>query len=241
MAAPTQFAAYYAPLVAVYGSGVVPDGVTGSPFNAGDPPATKLAAINAWTVPGPDRLVPVSDAVDYLRLNGLWLPIKAAAATGEVGAAAAVDIVSDLRISTIDFNAPIVSMLLGDLQRANLLSVDNANALIAMKKAVMPWWQSVGLFWAPTTFDLIAAGLLANTTYWTYSIKSQGFDQDSKNIVVNIGYQQVLADGVTPTTMGAADSINSPTLTPADIAQKALTRIVNVFLPRDAALAALSN
>jgi hypothetical protein len=77
-------------------------------------------------------------------------------------------------------------------------------------------------------------------TYWTYSIKSQGFDQDSKNIVVNIGYQQVLADGVTPTTMGAADSISSATLASSDIMQKALTRIVNVFLPRDAALAALT-
>ena len=48
--------------------------------------AAKLAALNAETVSGPRKTVPIGDVVTYLRTNALWLPIKAAQATS-VGAA----------------------------------------------------------------------------------------------------------------------------------------------------------
>lgn len=118
----------------------------------------KLAAINAKTVAGPDRLVQISDVMSYLRENGLWLPIKAAQASN-VGAAAAVDLNGDSRAVTIDFSKPIVGQMLALLVSGNLLSQAQSDAITAMKNTTMPWWQANGYTSDFNVNDVVAGGL----------------------------------------------------------------------------------
>lgn len=120
----------------------------------------KLAQINALTVVGPAQPVSIVDAVTYLRRHGLWLPIKAAAASGaSMGAAAAVDLNDDPRAGSIDFSLPIVQMMVGDLIDKNLLSKDQAGDLAALGASSLPWWQASGYSSSIGTGDLEAAGL----------------------------------------------------------------------------------
>jgi len=119
----------------------------------------KLAEINALTVQGPSRPVPIADVMTYLRSNNLWLPIKASAAGGtSVGAAAAVDLNSDLRMQTIDMTLPLVSTMLADLVTHTLLTQDQANTLVAMGTPQIPWWQANGYTSPFNANDLEAAG-----------------------------------------------------------------------------------
>lgn len=120
----------------------------------------KLAAVNAMTVAGSDQLVSIADVMSYLRENGLWLPIKAAAGSNQA-AAAAVDIAGDLRAQTIDFNLPLVKMLLTALVASGLLTQANADALAAMKNTTQLWWQVKGYSSPFSENDLIAAGGLS--------------------------------------------------------------------------------
>lgn len=128
------------------------------PSVTGDSTAVKLAALNAMTAAGPDQKVLIVDATNYLRINGVWLGIKAAAGTVPA-AAAAVDIVQDLRQDTLDFSLPIIPYLVGALVTAELITQDQADGLTALKNTIVPWWQANGY---PREFDLgdiAAAGL----------------------------------------------------------------------------------
>lgn len=104
------------------------------------------------------------------------------------------------------------------------------------------WWRSVGLFQQPNHYDLIAAGIVTvNPTFWTYTAKNKRFDPGSKNNLIDIAYQQFGSDGITATTKTASDTLSAVTLTDNDVYMQALRRIVNVFLPGDDSLAALTS
>ena len=125
-----------------------------------------LAAINALTVASPNRPVSISQVMAYLRENGLWLPIKAAAAAGtSIGAMAALDLNQDLRQTTIDFSLPLVVTMLADLVSHDLLTKEQSDALVAMGMPQVPWWQAPvsegggGLSSPVSVYDLAAAGV----------------------------------------------------------------------------------
>lgn len=116
------------------------------------------AAMQAETIGAPDRVVPIAEVMDYLRTNGLWLPIKAAAVAGtSIGAAAAVDLNDDLRFQTIDFNRPIVGAMLADLVAKSLLTQAQSDALVAMKTQTRPFARDEG---DTITADVIARARL---------------------------------------------------------------------------------
>lgn len=118
----------------------------------------KLAEINALKVPGPTKLVAIIDVMNYLRSAGAWLTIKAAAGTN-LGALAAVDLNSDPRAVTMDFDLPIVGQMIGALVSANLLSAQQAADLVAMKNPLVPWWKANGYSGEFNSNDITAAGL----------------------------------------------------------------------------------
>jgi hypothetical protein len=125
----------------------------------------KIAAVNALTVAGPRKPVQIADVMTYLRSNALWLPIKAAAAAGtSAGAEAAVDLNSDMRMQTIDFDLPIVAGMLADLVSKALLTQAQSDALNALANTTIPWWQATvaqggcGLSSPVGANDLAAAG-----------------------------------------------------------------------------------
>jgi hypothetical protein len=96
------------------------------------------------TVPTADRLVPILDITDYLRSNGLWLPIKAAAAQGNGAAAAAVDLNDDVRAQTLDMSLPIVAQMLAALVTAELLTQAQSDAIVALKTQSVPFARLLG-------------------------------------------------------------------------------------------------
>lgn len=118
----------------------------------------KLAALNAMTVAGPNAPVDVVTATNYMRQNGTWYAIKAAAGSNQA-AFAAVDLVNDLRVQTIDFSLPIVVQMGAMLVSANLMTQAQWDGLMALSKTTIPWWQSVGLNSPVGIGDLEATGL----------------------------------------------------------------------------------
>lgn len=127
----------------------------------------RVAAINGEIVKTGRAAVPISGVMTRLRSEGVWLPIKAAAASGEsVGAAAAVDLNSDLRMQTIDFDLPIVGQMLADLVQHSLLTQAQADALNAMGDVCDPWWMANGYASPITMSELEAAGLAPKPQEW---------------------------------------------------------------------------
>lgn len=128
--------------------------------------ATKLATVNALTVPGPNVPVPVLEVMTYLRTNNLWLAIKAATGTS-TGAAAAVDYNDDVRVQTLDVSLPIVQSMLADLVTHSLLTQQQADEIKALGAPSVPWWQASvangggGLSSPVTAPDLVGAGGLS--------------------------------------------------------------------------------
>lgn len=101
--------------------------------------------INAEENKGPDKPVSIVDAVNYLRLLGLWLPIRQAAnAETSIGAMAALDIMQDLRQQSIQFSSSIVQSMFSDLMAKGLLTADNVAALEAMGHTTLFGWQVLG-------------------------------------------------------------------------------------------------
>lgn len=134
--------------------------------------ADKLAEINALTVAGPRKPVPIAEVMDYLRTNNLWLPIKQSAAklaagdtTASLGAAAAVDLNDDMRMQNINFDLQIVQEMLADLVAHNLLSQAHSDALNAMGNSTVPWWQANGYKRQISKGDVVVAGLDSATGY----------------------------------------------------------------------------
>lgn len=115
----------------------------------------KLDQVNALTVAGSRQMVPIAAVMGYLRANNLWLPIRAAQASSE-GAAAAVDYNTDPRTVSIDFDLPIVQLMLDDLVAHDLLSTEQRAELDAMASSQLPWWQNAGFTSPIGTGDLEA-------------------------------------------------------------------------------------
>lgn len=155
--------AYYDALIAAWnGATQPPAGVTGAALT-GLTTAQKLAAVNGWTVVGPNVPIPVLQVMTYLRTNNLWMAIKAATATSN-GAAAAVDYNSDPRVQTLDVSLAIVQGMLADLVTHTLLTQAQSDAIKAMGSPLLPWWQASvaagggGLSGPVSNPDLVAAG-----------------------------------------------------------------------------------
>jgi hypothetical protein len=119
--------------------------------------ATKLAAVNAATVAGPNVPVPVLQVMTYLRTNNLWMGVKASQTPG---AMAAVDYNSDPRVQTLDVSLLIVRGMLADLVTHTLLTQAQADAIVAMGTPPVPWWQANGYSRAFDLGDINAAGLV---------------------------------------------------------------------------------
>lgn len=116
------------------------------------------ATLNAKTVAGPDRQVPIIVLTKYLREAGAWLPIRAAAVAGtSQGAIAAVDYNSDLRAATIDMDAPIVAAMLADLVGHGLLTQAQSDAMVALKATTIPYLSTLGWSVNVTAADVAAA------------------------------------------------------------------------------------
>lgn len=113
----------------------------------------KLEQLNAETVSGPRRIVPIATVMEYLRTNNLWPSIVAARVVSP-GAAAAVDYNSDSRTHSINLDLPIVQAMLDDLVARNLLTDEQRTTIYRMGNTVVPWWQSAGFSSPIGTGDL---------------------------------------------------------------------------------------
>ncbi|MTK11608.1 MAG: hypothetical protein F8N39_05805 [Clostridiaceae bacterium] len=119
--------------------------------------ATQAAtAINASTYPGPYKLVPLGAILAYLRTQGAWLGIKAAAASN-TAAAAAVDLESDPHAQNLDVSLPQVSQMLASLVSAGLLTAAQSSAIVAMGQTMTSRAQVIGWTIPPTAADISAA------------------------------------------------------------------------------------
>lgn len=96
------------------------------------------AVLEAKTVPVADPIVPIAAIMNYLRSNGLWLPIKAAIGSC-VGAEAVVDLNDDIRVQTVDLSLPIVGKMLADLVVHKLLTQEQSDAIMAMGTKHLPF------------------------------------------------------------------------------------------------------
>ena len=119
--------------------------------------AAIAAALNAVVVPGPRQPVAVGRIVTYLRREGVWLAIKAAAAGGNPVAAAAVDLASDDHTATVDLDLPIVQTLLPKLAEAGLVTAAHLDAINAMADTAAPWWQTIGSASPLNEYDIARA------------------------------------------------------------------------------------
>lgn len=245
MALTAQQQAYYQALINAWnGTGALPAGCTGNTFaGAGDTPANKLAAINSWVMAGQAVQQPVvvqtTKIYNCIDFTNDW-PVLSAAQQASVNTILSMGIV-DASPGT-QVRAQLVAAFTG---RTSTL-----NALTALANSFKPspfWWQVAqangggGLLWAPRIHDAVAVGLVSNPTNWSYRVSNRRFDSGTKSAVVDIAYTQLGADGITPTgvvlnDLGFGDGI----MTDASIAAQAIKRIANVFLPGDAALAALT-
>lgn len=90
------------------------------------------------------KFVPVVDITTYLRSQGAWLGIKAAAPTN-AAAAAAVDYNDDPRTETLNLDLPIVVQMLAALAQAGILTETHVADLNAMADYTMSRAQQLGL------------------------------------------------------------------------------------------------
>lgn len=88
--------------------------------------------------------VPVATLTNLFRKSGKWLAIKQAAAQGNVGAMAAVDLNDDRRTTTIDMDEPIVRIML-DLLVPDVLTAEEVDAAMALADAPQSWAEVNGV------------------------------------------------------------------------------------------------
>lgn len=106
---------------------------------AGMTDAQAATAVSAKTV---SHNVPVDvvTATNWLRQQGIWYAIKKAASNNDA-AYAAVDLVSDMRVQTIDFSLPIVVQMGAALVSASLMTQAQWDALAALAVQSTLWVQ----------------------------------------------------------------------------------------------------
>lgn len=148
--------AYYDTLVAQWGT------LTGTT-------AQKLVALNAQTVAGPKKDVPVSSVVGYLALNAKLSGVQkyASAPPATEAGIAGAELVAILNCP----NAPPFGMadpttyaavngLLSALASDSTSGITSADvtALLALAATSVPWWQANGYSSPISASDLAAAG-----------------------------------------------------------------------------------
>lgn len=164
--------AYYTALAVAWSAGTVPSGVTGNALT-GLSTANKLAAINAWTVPGPNMDVGAGQVLGYLALQGKWTPLQTYASTGTGQATAIlaakelVALLSSPAFSTFQMSISAVYMAVAGFLAAlaadsgsGILTAD-VNALLSLAATTTLWWSSIGLTSPISSSDLAAAGGLS--------------------------------------------------------------------------------
>ena len=125
--------------------------------------AAKIGTINALTVPGPDRVVPVAEVSALMWRLGLWIGIRAAATNPGAGAAVAFN--DDIRVETMDMSAPIVGQMLGSMVQGGVITQSHADKIKALKNTTLPWVTTpvaqggAGLASEVTINDVTKAGL----------------------------------------------------------------------------------
>jgi hypothetical protein len=179
--------AYYDALVTAWNNATQPPpGITGTGLTGGMTTAQKLAAVNGWTVAGPNRDVLVTSVVSYLSLRGLltgiedWLlqvapppNVPANLVMARVAPKELLRVFNMPQITTFQMSDAVVYAqikALLDALAANppaLLSAQNEADLLALASAAIPWWQATitqggaGLNSPVSMNDLAAAGGLA--------------------------------------------------------------------------------
>ncbi len=163
----------YAALAAAWNAATMPpDGVTGATLS-GLTTEQKIAAVNAWTVAGPTRDVPVRTVAGYLLANLKMAPLLNYVDSPPVGANPSAHLVAQNLIAALtrvsqppDFNVSdpdILAALTSAVETmisdpACGLTADDAAALLALGQTKIPWWQSIGLSSPISAPDLEAAG-----------------------------------------------------------------------------------
>lgn len=171
--------AYYTNLIAAWNSATQPPaGVAGTALT-GLSTAAKLAAVNGWTVAGPNVDVQVSAIVGVLMLGGAYLPLSAFAATAATGNQTHDSALSSAKMLmawiTVP-NAPAAQMSNPTVfaqisgMAAAVLAQETAStgstgftqavhdALIALSATTVPWWRANNYSSPIGTGDLSAAG-----------------------------------------------------------------------------------
>lgn len=140
------------------------------PFTASQTVA-KITQLNAITQNGQQLPLPILTAVAYLREQGAWLPIKAAAAAGavtntptaaQVAAMATIDLYEDTRAQALDFTLAVVAEMMSALVSGSLLTQTQADTLTAMSFVQVPWWQANGYSGPVSPSDLEAVFVQSN-------------------------------------------------------------------------------
>lgn len=171
--------AYYTALIAAWnGATQPPAGVTGTALT-GLSTAAKIAAINGWTVAGPNVDVPVSAIVGSLMLGGAYLPLSvfvAGATNGNTTHDSALSAAKMLMAWITVPNAPAAQMsnptvfaeisgmasavLVQETATPGSTGFTQAvhDALIALSATTKPWWQANNYSSPIGTGDLSAAG-----------------------------------------------------------------------------------
>lgn len=114
-----------------------------SPADGSDD-ALLASVLNERMEPGAAVPVPTWKIVNYLRGKGAWVAIKEAAAAKNMPAQAAVDLIEDQRVQTVDLTLPILKELLPVLVTDGLLSQEQFDAINAMSASTTPWWKTIG-------------------------------------------------------------------------------------------------
>jgi hypothetical protein len=185
----------------------------------------KLAEINALTVAGPRKPVPIVDVTHYLRSNNLWLQIKGAAAQGVGSAIAAVDYNDDRRAQTLDFDLPIVQAMLADLVANKLLTQEQSDALVALGNTTQPWWMANGYQRPINKGDVVVAGLDDATGY---SVSFGPVNVAQLNVSISVTVTGPNGAETIPTFANTAD---------ADYSKFFAANCIQNMMTRDASLA----
>lgn len=114
---------------------------TWTPMFCDDGVLAKLETLNAQGSPGPSRLVPIDEAVGWLREQRAWMPIKTS--TSEA-ALSVMDLYEDPRAQALDFDLPLVQAVLQGLVAEKLLTDEQAAGLLALGHTSIPWWSAAG-------------------------------------------------------------------------------------------------
>lgn len=96
-----------------------------------------------------EHFVPIHDLKQFAILNGIWPKLKLGQRSSDAQTASVctsvIDWVDDLRTLSVDLALPEVQQMIAVLVGSEILTQQQADAIVAMGTKVIPWTQSVGL------------------------------------------------------------------------------------------------